>query len=77
MADYSDKRDSQSLEQVINQTKENLAENGLLLEEVWLLKRFSISVFRSTKYQAIYPTLGSTTITRDLSITKNLTAMNA
>jgi transposase len=34
MADYSDKRDSQSLEQVINQTKENLAENGLLLEEV-------------------------------------------
>jgi transposase len=34
MADYSDKKDSSSLPQVIQQTKENLAANGLLLEEV-------------------------------------------
>lgn len=33
-AHYADKRDSQSLAQVITQTKENLAENGLQLEEV-------------------------------------------
>ena len=33
-ADYADKRDSQSLEQVIDQTKENLRENGLYIEEV-------------------------------------------
>jgi IS5 family transposase len=34
MADYSDKKDSSSLPQVIKQTKENLEANGLLLEEV-------------------------------------------
>lgn len=34
MADYSDKKDSSSLPEVIKQTKENLDENGLLLEEV-------------------------------------------
>ena len=34
MADYSDKRDSQSLPQAIEQTKRNLAENNLELEEV-------------------------------------------
>ena len=34
MADYSDKRDSQSLAQAIEQTKLNLKEHGLLLEEV-------------------------------------------
>jgi hypothetical protein len=34
MADYSDKRDSQSLAQVINQTRENLADNHLRLQEV-------------------------------------------
>lgn len=34
MADFSDKRDSSSLPQVIKQTKENLESNGLLLEEV-------------------------------------------
>jgi transposase len=34
MADFSDKRDSSSLPQVIKQTKENLEANGLLLEEV-------------------------------------------
>jgi transposase len=33
-ADYSDKRDSQSMEQVIEQTKTNLKENGMELEEV-------------------------------------------
>ncbi len=34
MADYSDKRDSQSLAQAIEQTKENLIEHNLQLEEV-------------------------------------------
>lgn len=34
MADFSDKKDSSSLPQVIKQTKENLEENGLLLQEV-------------------------------------------
>lgn len=34
MADYSDKKDSSSLPQVIKQTKENLEENGLILQEV-------------------------------------------
>jgi transposase len=34
MADYSDKRDSQSLSQAIEQTKSNLKENNLHLEEV-------------------------------------------
>jgi transposase len=34
MADFSDKKDSSSLPQVIKQTKENLEENGLRLEEV-------------------------------------------
>lgn len=34
MADYSDKRDSQSLSQAIEQTKENLQENDLKLEEI-------------------------------------------
>ena len=34
MADFSDKRDSQSLAEAINQTKENLAENELQLEEI-------------------------------------------
>lgn len=34
MADFSDKKDSSSLPQVIKQTKENLEENGLKLEEV-------------------------------------------
>lgn len=34
MADYSDKRDSQSLAQAIEQTKENLKANNLQLEEV-------------------------------------------
>jgi transposase len=34
MADYSDKKDSSSLPQVIQQTKENLEANGLKLEEV-------------------------------------------
>jgi transposase len=34
MADYADKRDSQSLEQAIEQTKENLLENGLNIDEV-------------------------------------------
>ena len=34
MADFSDKKDSSSLPQVIKQTKENLEANGLLLEEV-------------------------------------------
>jgi transposase len=34
MADYSDKRDSQSLELAVKQTKENLEQNGLHLEEV-------------------------------------------
>ena len=34
MADFSDKRDSQSLSQAIEQTKENLKENNLQLEEV-------------------------------------------
>jgi hypothetical protein len=34
MADYSDKKDSSSLPQVIEQTKDNLQENGLKLEEV-------------------------------------------
>lgn len=34
MADFSDKKDSSSLPQVINQTKENLEENGLTLKEV-------------------------------------------
>lgn len=33
-ADYSDKRDSQSMEQVVEQTKENLSENGMELDEV-------------------------------------------
>lgn len=33
-ADYSDKRDSQSLKQVITQTKKNLKESGLQIEEV-------------------------------------------
>lgn len=33
-ADYSDKRDSQSLKAVIEQTKNNLEENGLQMEEV-------------------------------------------
>ena len=32
-ADYSDKRDSQSMEQVVEQTKTNLSENGLEIEE--------------------------------------------
>lgn len=34
MADYSDKRDSQSLPEAVKQTKENLLENDLTLEEV-------------------------------------------
>lgn len=34
MADFSDKRDSQSLPAAIEQTKQNLEENGLKLEEV-------------------------------------------
>jgi transposase len=34
MADFSDKRDSQSLEQMIEQTKTNLKENNLELEEI-------------------------------------------
>lgn len=34
MADYADKRDSQSLPKAIEQTKNNLAENNLQLEEV-------------------------------------------
>lgn len=34
MADYSDRKDSSSLPQVIKQTKENLEENGLELKEV-------------------------------------------
>jgi len=34
MADFSDKRDSQSLPEVIKQTKENLEENNLIIEEV-------------------------------------------
>lgn len=34
MADFSDKRDSSSLPEVIKQTKENLEAHGLLLEEV-------------------------------------------
>ena len=34
MADYSDKRDSQSLPEIIKQTKENLEENNLTIEEV-------------------------------------------
>jgi hypothetical protein len=34
MADFSDKRDSDSLPAVISQTKENLEENGLQLQEV-------------------------------------------
>jgi len=34
MADFSDKRDSQSLPEVIKQTKENLEENNLTIEEV-------------------------------------------
>lgn len=33
-ADYSDKRDSQSLQQVVKQTKNNLHKNGLQLEEL-------------------------------------------
>jgi transposase len=33
-ADYSDKRDSQSLKQVLEQTEENLKANGIQLEEV-------------------------------------------
>ena len=34
MADYSDKRDSQSMEQVIEQTKVNLKDNGIELDQV-------------------------------------------
>lgn len=34
MADYADKRDSQSLRQAVTQTKENLSENNLTLEEL-------------------------------------------
>jgi len=34
LADYSDKRDSQSLKQVVEQTRENLIENNLQLEEI-------------------------------------------
>jgi transposase len=34
MADYSNKRDSQSLAKALNQTKGNLKENGLQLEEI-------------------------------------------
>lgn len=34
MADYADKRDSQSLRQAVRQTKENLEESGLKLEEL-------------------------------------------
>jgi hypothetical protein len=34
MADFSDKRDAQSLPKAIGQTKENLQENGLILSEV-------------------------------------------
>lgn len=34
MADYSDKRDSQSVATVVNQTKENLAPQGLVIEEL-------------------------------------------
>jgi len=34
LADYSDKRDSQSLEQLTEQTKENLLENELYIEEL-------------------------------------------
>lgn len=34
MADFSDKRDSQSLAQAVEQTKENLKENNLHLEEI-------------------------------------------
>ena len=48
MADFSDKKDSPSLPQVIEQTKENLQENGLKLEEVLvdqIQQWFSISKF--------------------------------
>ena len=34
LGDYSDKRDSQSIEQVIGQTKNNLKENGVEMEQV-------------------------------------------
>lgn len=62
MADFSDKRDSDSLPLVINQTKENLEENGLHMDELLADSSYSsgtaLSYLKQTNITGYIPNLG-------------------